>query len=105
VPESLFAVERLLVSQIRALQRAHRSGISEQFGQIEQLFETADRLEEQLDAKPSPAKPRCFMLTCGRSPIGGEIRWSTLCQSCAGKAIAGALADGTFQPPPLAMRS
>lgn len=98
------ACARLMLSQVRALQRQHRAGINPHHGQLEQLFDTADLLERQFEDGDATAPPRCATTNCPRPPNGGNHAWSDLCYSCAGKAIASAIADGSWQPPPLAMR-
>lgn len=99
------ACARLMLTQLRALQRQHRAGITPRRGQLEELFDTADLLERSLEEKGAlaGASARCSTLNCVRAPMGGDHNYAGFCYSCAGKAIAAALQDG-WQPPPLAMR-
>jgi hypothetical protein len=55
ISESAVVGVRLLVSQLRALQRAHRAGITPHYGQLEDLFETTDVVERQIDASAAGA--------------------------------------------------
>jgi hypothetical protein len=108
IPKSVVTTDacaRLMLSQVRALQRQHRAGINPHHGQLEALFDTADLLERQFEsADGSDDLPRCATRDCPRPPNGGNHAWAGLCYSCAGKAIAAAIQDGSWQPPPLAMR-
>lgn len=102
---SVNAWARQVVAHVRSLERAHRAGITPRYGQLEDLFDTADRLERHLDESDAGAGVlRCAIADCQRPPVGGNHAWSELCYSCAGAAIATAMHNGSWQPPPLATR-
>lgn len=50
---------RSLVSQVFGVQRAHRAGITPNYGQLENLFETAGAVDRVLDAQTPAATVRC----------------------------------------------
>lgn len=88
------ACVRLLVSQIRALQRSHRAGITPHYGQLEQLFDTTDVVERQLDAA-DVATPRPCDTACGNSALPEPTKDGRyLCADCIAKAIASLLSAG-----------
>lgn len=85
------ACVRLLVSQVRALQRAHRAGIQPHYGQLESLFDTTEALERNLEACDDVRVPqRCSTVECGKPRIGGSTPYAPLCLDCASKVIAAA---------------
>lgn len=86
------ACMRLLVSQVRALQRAHRAGITPGYGQLENLFDTAEVLERQLDRDDAVEKPvTCDTPQCGKPFVRRTTEGKHLCVDCAVKHIVSAL--------------
>lgn len=96
---------RLLISQLRAVQRAHRAGITPPFGELDNLFETVDRVERELDSVGEvPAiATTCDTDGCGRPSVRLTTDGRRLCVDCAAKLIAATL-FGDSNPLSLVLR-
>lgn len=83
------ACMKLLVSQVRALQRAHRAGITPAYGQLENLFDTAEVLERQLerDETAADALVLCDTPQCGKLFVRKTTDGRKLCVDCAVRHI------------------
>lgn len=93
-PVDIVACARLMVFQVRALQRAHRAGINPHYGQLENLFDTADALERRLSVQDDRSERRCDSPGCGKVVVRNTTDGRGLCLDCAAKAIASALFAG-----------
>jgi len=107
VNESLVTGVRLLISQLRAVQRAHRAGITPNCGQLENLFETTDVVERHLDGVngDAPGREICDTVNCGRPMARRTTEGQRLCVDCAAKLIAGALFGDKTPAIPLVTRN
>jgi hypothetical protein len=85
---------RLLLSQVRALQRMHRAGLTPHYGQLETLFDVAEVLDRQLhgDATEAPAKPRlCGVYACEAPAVALGPSGRPMCFDCLTKEVTAQL--------------
>jgi hypothetical protein len=84
---------RLLLSQVRALQRLHRAGLQPHYGQLETFFDTADILERQLNGTSSPeetaATSNCDTPGCTEKPfMVAQGSGRRMCFNCGAKHLS-----------------